>query len=57
VAWPFFRRHRARVRYGKPIDLSAYRHCVKDRAVVREVAELITTRIRELAPESSSGSS
>jgi 1-acyl-sn-glycerol-3-phosphate acyltransferase len=46
----FFRRHHARVRYGKPIDLSRYYEHAHDRGVRREVAALIMARIRELAP-------
>lgn len=53
VAWPFFRRHRARVRYGKPIDLSAYRAGATNRRALREVTELIMARIHELGPEAS----
>ncbi len=46
----FIRRHRARVRYGAPIDLSEYYDCVRDRQAWREAAELIMRRINELAP-------
>jgi len=53
----FFRRHRARVRYGKPIDLSAYYDRPRDRGVQREVADLIMQRISELAPAEAEGTS
>ncbi len=49
-AWPFFRRHRARVRYGKPMDLSRYHGRHRDPAALEEVARLIMLRIEELAP-------
>lgn len=49
VAWPFFCPQRARVRYGRPIDLSPYYGRHRDPAVVDEVARLIMRRIRELA--------
>ncbi|MBN1341358.1 MAG: MFS transporter [Phycisphaerae bacterium] len=47
----FVRRHHARIRFGKPIDLSPYYDRQRDRQVQREVAELIMERIWELAPE------
>lgn len=43
-----FRRHRARVRYGQPMDLSAFAGRERDREAAREAAELIMQRIREL---------
>ncbi len=46
----FLRRHRARVCYGQPIDLSAYYDGFRDREVQRQVAELIMQRIWGLAP-------
>ena len=46
----YFVRHRTRIRYGKPVDLSAYQGREKDRAVQQEVSELVMARIRELAP-------
>ncbi|MEP0845556.1 MAG: MFS transporter [Phycisphaerae bacterium] len=47
----YFVRHRSRVRFGKPIDLSAYRGREKDREVLRAVTRLIVQRIEELAPD------
>ena len=46
----FFVRHRVRVRYGRPVDLSAFRGREKDRDAARQASELIMARIRELAP-------
>lgn len=46
----YFIRHKARVRFGKPIDLTPYYGRDKDRAALREVTELIVRRIEELAP-------
>lgn len=46
----FLMRHRPVVRFGKPIDLSAYANRARDRAAQAEAAELIMQRIRELAP-------
>jgi len=46
----FLRRHHARLRYGKPIDLTPYFSQAPNREVRREVAELIMQRIWELAP-------
>lgn len=51
IVWPFIRRHRAVVRYGKPIDLSAFKDRMRDRAAIDEAADLIMQRIRDLAPE------
>lgn len=51
IAWSFFRRHRARVRYGKPIDLTPYYDHYRDDAVIRDVASLIMQRIHELEPQ------
>lgn len=51
VAGAFFRRHRARVRYGKPVDLSAYYGRERDRDAVEEVSDLMMRRIRDLAAE------
>lgn len=50
VFWPFFRRHRAVVRFGPPIDLSAFRDRTRDRDAVDEAADLIMQHIRALAP-------
>jgi 1-acyl-sn-glycerol-3-phosphate acyltransferase len=44
----FFIRHHVRVRYGKPIDLSAYKGRERDKDAAREVAALIMQRIQEL---------
>lgn len=41
VLAPFLRRHRAVVRYGPPVDLSAWKGRERDRAAYREVAEHI----------------
>lgn len=46
----FFRRHHARVRFGEPIDLSAYYDGAHNREVRQKVAELIMKRIWDLAP-------
>jgi 1-acyl-sn-glycerol-3-phosphate acyltransferase len=51
IAWSFFRRHHARVHYGKPIDLSAYYGHEREDVVVRQVASLIMERIRRLGTE------
>lgn len=45
----YFVRHKSRVRFGRPIDLSSYRGREKDREVLREVTRLIVQRIEELA--------
>ncbi len=50
VLMTFFRRHYGRIRFGKPIDLSAYYDRSHDREVLREVADLIMQRIWDLAP-------
>ncbi|HWL92287.1 MAG TPA: MFS transporter, partial [Phycisphaerae bacterium] len=47
---PIFRRHRAVVRYGPPIDLSAWAGREKDRAAYMEVARHIMDKILELKP-------
>ncbi len=57
IAWSFFRRHRARVRYGKPIDLSPYYGHERDDAVVRHVAGLIMERIRAMGEQKKNGKS
>lgn len=48
---PFFQLHRARVRYGPPIDLSAWKGRERDRAAYREAAEHIMARVQELRRE------
>ncbi|MBU0638705.1 MAG: MFS transporter [Planctomycetes bacterium] len=45
-----FRRHKARVRFGKPIDLSAFHGHERDRDTSQRISELIMTKIWELAP-------
>lgn len=48
---PFFQRHRARVRYGPPVDLSPWRGRLKDRAAHRQAAEHIMEQINRLRPD------
>ncbi len=48
VIVPFLRRHHARVRYGPPIDLSAWRGREKDREAHREASERIMAEIDAL---------
>ncbi len=43
-----FLRHRMRVRFGRPLDLAAFRGRERDRAAQQEAADLIMRRIREL---------
>lgn len=50
VAWSFLQRHRARVRFGKPIDLSGFYAHRRDRTSVEAVSRLMMATIRELAP-------
>ncbi len=50
LLWTLLRRHRVRVRYGRPIDLSAYYDRPVDRQLREEVGALILRRIMELAP-------
>ena len=45
-----FRRHRVRIRYGPPIDLSAFRGREKDKDAPQEASALIMRKILELAP-------
>ncbi len=45
----FFIRHKVRVKYGRPIDLTEFRGREKDRDAAQQVSELIMTRINELA--------
>lgn len=49
VILPFFRPHRAVVRYGPPVDLSPWQGREKDRAAYREVARHIMNQINALA--------
>ncbi len=41
-------RHSIRVRYGPPVDLSAFRGREKERAAQQEASELIMAKVREL---------
>jgi len=50
----FFTRHAARIRYGPPVDLSAFRGREKDRAAAQAASELIMAKIKELAPDDAS---
>lgn len=52
VTIPFLRRHRVRIAYGQPIDLSAYHGRHGERGVIDEVSALLMDRIRALAPPS-----
>ncbi|MBN2445273.1 MAG: MFS transporter [Phycisphaerae bacterium] len=45
-----FRRHSVRIRYGPPIDLSAFQGREKDQNVAQEVADHIMRKINALAP-------
>ena len=45
-----FHRHNVQVRYGKPIDLSAFRGRERDKETPQLVSELIMREIRALAP-------
>lgn len=47
----YFLRHRMRVRYGKPIDLSAFAGRERDKSAPDEVAALIMRRIDDLAAD------
>jgi hypothetical protein len=48
MAVPFFQRHRALVRFGRPVDLSAWRGREKDRAAFKEVADHIMREVMRL---------
>jgi len=48
VAATYLMRHQVRVRYGRPVDLSAWRGREKDRDAAREVSELVMRKINEL---------
>jgi len=50
VSLSFFRRHRVRVRYGKPVDLSAFKADDRERSTMQLASELIMREIRALAP-------
>jgi 1-acyl-sn-glycerol-3-phosphate acyltransferase len=49
----FFHRHNVRVRYGRPVDLSAFRGLQKDRDAAQSATNAIMDAIRALAPEGS----
>ncbi|UCG17754.1 MAG: 1-acyl-sn-glycerol-3-phosphate acyltransferase [Phycisphaerales bacterium] len=49
VAWSFFQRHRARVRFGPPVDLSAFATS-HDRSTVHLATQRIHEAIERLAP-------
>jgi 1-acyl-sn-glycerol-3-phosphate acyltransferase len=51
VAASFFRRQRARVRFGQPIDLSRYWIPTGDRAAVARASEKLMDRIHALSPD------
>ena len=51
IAGAFLRRHRACVRFGKPIDLSAYRGPKPDKQTLHTISMLFLERIRELGAE------
>ncbi len=51
VAWSFFQRHRTRVRFGPPVDLSDLAG-TRHRFAVREATHRIQAAIRSLAPPS-----
>jgi len=48
---PAFQRHQARVKWGRPIDLSAWKGREKDRTAYAEVAQHIMDEILKLAPD------
>jgi len=56
VVWSFFRRHRARVRFGKPIDLSRYWIPKADKETVSGISRMLLDRIRELGTTTAHGS-
>lgn len=51
VIGSFFHRHHVRVRYGRPVDLSAFRGREKERDAPRLATDAIMCAIRALAPE------
>ena len=51
----YFTRHKMRVRYGRPVDLSAFRGREKERDVPQQASDLIMAKIRELEAEASGG--
>jgi 1-acyl-sn-glycerol-3-phosphate acyltransferase len=46
----YFVRHRARIKYGSPVDLSEFRGQERDRDAAQRASELIMSKIHELAP-------
>ncbi|MCK4341149.1 MAG: MFS transporter [Phycisphaerae bacterium] len=50
----FIRRHNVRVRYGKPVDLSAFRGREREKDSPQLAGDLIMREIRALAPEAES---
>ncbi len=46
----YFKRHRIRIRYGRPVDLGAFAGREKDPSAPQAVADLIMREIRALAP-------
>lgn len=53
VGRAFFRRHRARVRFGQPIDLSRYWIDRVDKESLGKISQMIMRRIRELGESES----
>ena len=51
IGHAFLRRHHARVRFGKPIDLSRYWIPSGDKEALRKVSLRLLERIRQLGPE------
>lgn len=51
----YFVRHRMRVRFGPPVDLSAFRGRERDKSAPDEAAALIMQKIMELAPPPAGG--
>ncbi len=47
----FFRRHDMRIRYGRPVDLSAFRGLQRDPHAPQQIADLVMQRIRDLGSE------
>ncbi|NLX14845.1 MAG: MFS transporter [Phycisphaerales bacterium] len=53
VSRAFFRRHRARVRFGRPIDLSRYWIDRVDKESLGKLSQMVMRRIRELGEDDS----
>ena len=47
----FFVRHKVRIKYGAPLDLSMYRGRERDREAAQQISEMIMDRINDLAPD------